>query len=119
MSPWRKALVLPLCAAALLGLPSSMSRSAPSRPRCSPGWDQVISLADTSAAEGQRRIWVHHPAGPDNGDIPVLYVLHGDPADPGAVFDTQVRALSPQMCRTGLPFVITVPDGRSGDWDTE
>jgi predicted esterase len=93
----------------------------PSRPApgCAPGWDRVVSLADPSAPAGQRQVWIHHPAGPDRADMPVLYLLHGYPGDPHSLVNDQVPVLDADMCRTGVPFVLAVPDGRAGDWDTE
>jgi S-formylglutathione hydrolase FrmB len=95
---------------------SGVSRPAPG---CGPGWDRVVALPDPSAPEGQRRVWIHHPAGPDRVDLPVLYLLHGYPGDPRALVSEQIPALDADMCRTGVPFVLAYPDGRAGDWDTE
>jgi S-formylglutathione hydrolase FrmB len=77
-------------------------------------------VADASAPGGRRTVWVHRPAGPDRADLPVLYVLHGYPADPAALAGGSLpRLLDAQMCRTGRPFVVAVPDGRAGRLDTE
>ena len=63
---------------------------------------------------------MHRPAGPDRADIPVLYLLHGYPADPTALVNgSLLRRLDREMCRTGRPFVVAVPDGRAGNLDTE
>jgi predicted esterase len=95
------------------------ARRAHPAPGCAPGWDRVVSLPDPGAPDGQRRVWIHHPAGPDRAELPVLYMLHGHPGDPQGLFDGQVPTLDAYMCRTGAPFVLAVPDGRAGDWDTE
>jgi S-formylglutathione hydrolase FrmB len=86
---------------------------------CGAGWDQTASIADSSAPDGQRRVWIHHPAGPDSATIPVLYLLHGFPSDPQALIDDEVPALEAEMCRDGTPFVLATPDGQAGTWDTE
>jgi predicted esterase len=79
----------------------------------------MVSVADPGAPDGQRRVWIHHPAGPDRADIPVLYLLHGFPGDPQSTLAGEVAMLDTAMCRTGEPFVVAAPDGRAGDWDTE
>ncbi|NJC72564.1 esterase family protein [Planosporangium thailandense] len=86
---------------------------------CSRGWDRIASVPDASAPDGERRVWIHHPAGTDRADLPVLYLLHGYPGDPEATLNDQVGALDAAMCRTGVPFVVAAPDGRAGTWDTE
>ena len=95
----------------------SVSSAAPA---CGPGQDSVLAVADRSAPGGQRTVWVHRPSGPDRADLPVLYVLHGSPADPARlVGGSLVGSLDREMCRTGAPFVVAVPDGRAGNLDTE
>ncbi len=87
---------------------------------CSAGVDSVLSVADRSAAGGRRRVWVHRPPGPDRADLPVLYVLHGYPADPVKLVTGSLPGiLDGEMCRAGQPFVVAVPDGRAGNLDTE
>jgi S-formylglutathione hydrolase FrmB len=99
---------------------SAATGSAPAAPAgCQPGVDSVVSLADASAPGGRRSVWIHRPAGPDRVTIPVVYALHGYPADPAAMAATLPQLLDQQICRTGRPFVLAVPDGRSGDLDTE
>ncbi len=89
-------------------------------PVCQPGVDSTLSVTDSSAPGGRRTVWVHRPAGPDRSDIPVLYVLHGYPGDPAALAQGSLpRLLDAEMCRTGRPFVVALPDGRAGDIDTE
>jgi S-formylglutathione hydrolase FrmB len=89
-------------------------------PACEPGVDATHSVPDRSAPGGRRTVWVHRPAGPDRADLPVLYLLHGFPADPAALVRGSLPGLlDAQMCRTGRPFVIAVPDGRAGRLDTE
>jgi predicted esterase len=116
----RLSLALALCLGLIAGgvviHASGASRPAPG---CAPGWDRVVALPDSSATDGRRQVWIHHPAGPDRADLPVLYLLHGFPEDPRTLVDDQVPALDADMCRTGVPFVLAVPDGRAGDWDTE
>ncbi|OLB65580.1 MAG: hypothetical protein AUI10_06115 [Actinobacteria bacterium 13_2_20CM_2_72_6] len=93
---------------------------APTPAACAPGIDSTVSAPDPSAPGGRRTVRVHRPAGPDRADLPVLYVLHGYPADPaGLVQGSLPRILDAQMCRTGRPFVVAVPDGRAGGLDTE
>src|SRR2546429_3330437 len=87
---------------------------------CGPSSDAVRSLPDASAPGGQRAVWVHRPAGPDYPDLPVVYLLHGYPADPAALAHGSLPGLlDREMCRTGRPFVLAVPDGRAGRLDTE
>src|SRR5437762_11378478 len=89
-------------------------------PACHPGVDSTLCDADDSAPGGRRTVWVHRPAGPDRADIPVLYILHGYPADPAELADGSLpHLLDAEMCRTGQPFVVALPDGRAGDLDTE
>ena len=91
-----------------------------SAPTCGPGIDSTPAVPDRSAPGGRRTVWVHRPAGPDRADLPVLYVLHGYPADPVKLTTGSLpRILDAQMCRTGRPFVVAVPDGRAGTLDTE
>jgi len=85
-----------------------------------PGADSVVSVADRSAAGGQRTVLVHRPPGPDRADIPVLYLLHGYPGGPAALAGgSLLPILDAEMCRTGQPFVVAIPDGRAGNLDTE
>src|SRR3989440_566641 len=87
---------------------------------CAGGSDSVVSAADASAPGGRRSVWVHRPAGPDSATIPVLYLLHGYPADPATLAGGSLPGLlDREMCRTGRPFVLAVPDGRAGRLDTE
>ena len=87
---------------------------------CLPGADSVLVVADRSAPGGRRAIRVHRPAGPDRADIPVLYLLHGYPADPAVLAaGSLLHILDAEMCRTGQPFVVAIPDGRAGHLDTE
>src|SRR5204862_5233355 len=74
---------------------------------CVPGLTTTLSAPDPSAPGGQRTVWVHRPPGPDRADLPVLYVLHGYPADPAQlVGGSLVGSLDREMCRTGAPFVV-------------
>jgi S-formylglutathione hydrolase FrmB len=100
-------------------LPPGPAPTSPG-PACQQGVDATVSVADASAPGGRRTVWVHRPAGPDRADIPVLYVLHGYPGGPGELAEgTLPHLLDAQMCRTGRPFVVALPDGRAGDTDTE
>lgn len=93
---------------------------APSSQACRPGVTSVTSVADSSAPDGRRSVWIHRPAGPDRASIPVLYLLHGYPGDPSEIVDSSLpRVLDEQMCRTGKVFVMAAPDGRYTDVDTE
>ena len=95
-------------------------RVAAPAPPCVPGADSVVSVADRSAAGGQRTVLVHRPPGPDRADIPVLYLLHGYPGGPAALAGgSLLHILDAEMCRTGQPFVVAIPDGRAGNLDTE
>jgi pimeloyl-ACP methyl ester carboxylesterase len=87
----------------------------------SPGVDSVLRAPDRGAPGGVRTIWVHRPAGADRPSLPVLYLLHGYPSSAAAVRASGVAGLlDAQMCRTGRPFVLAVPDGQVGDGsDTE
>ena len=93
---------------------------APVATACAGGSNSVLSVADASAPGGRRAVWVHHPPGPDRSDLPVLYLLHGFPADPSTLAGGSLPGrLDQEMCRTGRPFVLAVPDGRAGGLDTE
>ena len=98
----------------------STDPSPAAAPPCGPSSDAVLSLPDASAPGGRRAVWVHRPAGPDYADLPVVYLLHGYPADPAALAHGSLPGLlDREMCRTGRPFVLAVPDGRAGRLDTE
>jgi S-formylglutathione hydrolase FrmB len=107
------------CAAALGAVGVGAHRSSGATSACRRGWDQTVSVPDPSARQGRRQVFVHHPAGPDRADIPVLYLLHGFPGDGRSLFDAEIAPLDTAMCRAGVPFVVAVPDGSAGDWDTE
>lgn len=79
----------------------------------------MVTLDDPTADDGHRQLWIHHPAGPDAVGIPVLYLLHGLPGNPRSLIGDLAPKLDREMCRTGLPFVVAVPDGQAGDLDTE
>jgi S-formylglutathione hydrolase FrmB len=80
----------------------------------------VLSASDASAPDGRRRVWVHRPAGTDGATVPVLYLLHGYPSQPQDLVDSALPGLlDQQMCQSGHPFVIAMPDGRAGETDTE
>jgi S-formylglutathione hydrolase FrmB len=111
---------LAACLAAAVGgatlFSAKLSRSDEA---CAPGWNRTVSVADPTAQDGRRQVWVHHPAGPDSAGIPVLYLLHGFPGDPKSLLDGETPALDAAMCRAGTPFVVAAPDGQAGDRDTE
>jgi S-formylglutathione hydrolase FrmB len=93
---------------------------APGSAACVPGVDAVVSAPDPSAPGGRRTVWVHRPTGADHATIPVLYVLHGYPGMPTDLADGDLPGLlDHQMCESGRPFVIAVPDGRADETDTE
>src|SRR2546423_147873 len=93
----------------------STDPSPAAAPPCGPSSDAVLSMPDASAPGGQRAVWVHRPAGPDYADLPVVYLLHGYPADPAALAHGSLPGLlDREMCRTGRPFVLAVPDGGAG-----
>lgn len=107
------------CAVALGAVGVGAHRSSGVTSACRRGWDQTVSVPDPSAGQGRREVFVHHPAGPDRADIPVLYLLHGFPGDGRSLFDAEIAPLDTAMCRASVPFVVAVPDGNAGDWDTE
>ncbi|HEX3812349.1 MAG TPA: alpha/beta hydrolase-fold protein [Mycobacteriales bacterium] len=89
------------------------TRAAPVTSECTtPGVDQYRKVADLSAPGGAREIWIHRPAGHDSARLPVLYLL-GDrgTTDRTAAAAHLGRLLDREMCRTGIPFVVAVPDG--------
>jgi S-formylglutathione hydrolase FrmB len=85
------------------------------------GVDSVLRVPDRGAPGGLRTVWVHRPVGADRASLPVLYLLHGYPSGAAVVRSSGLAGLlDAQMCRTGRPFVLVVPDGQAGDGsDTE
>lgn len=75
-----------------------------------PGVTTRRSVADPTAPGGSRVIWIHRPALPDSANRPVLYLL----ADNSAPLPTTElgRILDREMCRTGIPFVVAIPNGQ-------
>lgn len=105
-------------ASTLIATPTPTPTPAPTRAttrECTtPGVDSYRSVPDPQAVGGSREIWIHRPAGPDSAKLPVLYLLldHGQ-SDRSAVQLRLGRILDRQMCQTGIPFVVAVPDGRT------
>lgn len=95
--------------------PDVMAQATP----CRSGVDSFVSVPDPSAPGGRRGVWIHRPQGPDRATIPVVYLLHGYPADPAQLAGGLAPQIDQLICMTGLPFVLAVPDGRSGGLDTE
>ncbi|MEN3358882.1 MAG: hypothetical protein V7637_2864 [Mycobacteriales bacterium] len=68
-----------------------------------------------------REVWVYRPPGvPESARLPVLYLLHGYPGDPGSFFDA--LAIGPMLATFvgagGPPFVVVLPEG-DGDTHTD
>jgi S-formylglutathione hydrolase FrmB len=79
-----------------------------------PGVDSYRSVPDPQAVGGSRKIWIHRPAGPDSAKLPVLYLLLDQGQSDRSAVQLQLgRILDRQMCQTGIPFVVAVPDGRT------
>jgi len=90
--------------------------SAPDPPsRIGKGTVQVVSLPSPDAPGGRRKVWIYRPGVPDSASIPVLYFLHGLPADYQAIAAIHGRAMFDRLIRSGAvpPFVFVVPDGNS------
>lgn len=83
--------------------------------------DTLLRLPDPGAVGGHRTVWVHRPVGPDNAQLPVLYLLHGYPGSAAQVAHSSLGALLDRlMCRTGQAAVLVAPDGNdTGHDDTE
>ncbi|WP_306365739.1 esterase [Nocardiopsis sp. CC223A] len=76
---------------------------------------EVATIPDETAPTGERELWIRRPVGPDSADLPVLYLLHGSDTDHrGAVDDDTRAALDREMCRTGVEFVVAVPERTDG-----
>jgi|SRR5215470_5279907 len=109
------------------GLPSRtapLSRAAPLNRAAEchgAGVDSVLRVPDSGAPSGVRTIWVHRPPGADSASLPVLYLLHGYPSGAAVVRSSGLGGLlDAQMCRSGRPFALVVPDGQAADGsDTE
>jgi S-formylglutathione hydrolase FrmB len=110
----------PVAARPAAAAPPSTASPTPARrtPRTSecttPGVDRYARVTDATAPGGTREVWIHRPAGRDSTRVPVLYLL----GDRGTSDRTLARAglgrlLDREMCRTGIPFVLAVPDGRT------
>jgi S-formylglutathione hydrolase FrmB len=79
-----------------------------------PGVDSYRSVPDPQAVGGSREIWIHRPAGPDNAKLPVLYLLVDQGQSDRSAVQLQLgRIFDREMCQTGIPFVVAVPDGRT------
>lgn len=86
-------------------------KARPTTSECTtPGVTTRRAVPDPTAPGGSRVIWIHRPALPDSASRPVLYLL----ADNSAPLPTTElgRILDREMCRTGIPFVVAIPDGR-------
>ncbi|MDT0328269.1 esterase [Nocardiopsis lambiniae] len=78
------------------------------------GPTEVVTVPDETAPGGERELWVRRPPGPDSADLPVLYLLHD--GDHRTAVDEEARsALDREMCRTGVEFVVAVPERVSGE----
>lgn len=76
---------------------------------------EVSVIPDETAPGGERELWVRRPVGPDSADLPVLYLLHGAGTDHRGAVDGDARAaLDREMCRTGVEFVVAVPERTDG-----
>ncbi|CAL9515816.1 hypothetical protein SUDANB121_03753 [Nocardiopsis dassonvillei] len=75
----------------------------------------VSVIPDETVPGGGRELWVRRPVGPDSADLPVLYLLHGADTDHRGAVDADARAaLDREMCRTGVEFVVAVPERADG-----
>ncbi|MFY7065344.1 esterase [Nocardiopsis changdeensis] len=76
---------------------------------------EVVTIPDETAPAGERELWIRRPVGPDSADLPVLYLLHGAGTDHRGAVDGDARAaLDREMCRTGVEFVVAVPERTDG-----
>ncbi len=86
-----------------------------------PGEDEIVSVADRGAPNGQRPVWIRRPPGADDSTMPVLYLLHGSTSTHRDIIDAGVGPLMDKaMCRFGVEFVVAAPYGQeTGRSDTE
>jgi S-formylglutathione hydrolase FrmB len=109
----RWGLVVAFAGAALVSGSVSSAGSLPGGPDpCVAGTAQTLTVADPSAAGGQRAVWVYRPPGPDSAAIPVVYFLHGLPGGAGdADHGGFASILDHYRCLGHRPVVFVVPDG--------
>jgi S-formylglutathione hydrolase FrmB len=81
------------------------------------GGPQVLRLPSPGSGR-PRAVWVYRPPGvPDSARLPVLYLLHGYPGNPGAFYQSlAIGSMMTGFTRAGgPPFVVVLPEG---DGDT-
>lgn len=97
------------------GLPAPLPRPGQVSACVQSAPGEVSSVPDETAPGGERELWVRRPVGPDSADLPVLYLLHGAATDHRGAVDGDARAaLDREMCRTGVEFVVAVPERTDG-----
>ena len=95
-------------------LPSAPDPSAPESPSApAAGGLRVLRLPSPGSGR-LREVWVYRPPGvADSTQLPVLYLLHGYPGNPGSFFDS--LAIGAMLARFvgagGPPFVVVLPEG--------
>jgi S-formylglutathione hydrolase FrmB len=99
------------------GSPSGPAPAAAPAVTAAPGGLRVLRLPSPGSGR-PREVWVYRPPGvPDSARLPVLYLLHGYPGNPGSFFTA--LAIGPMLARFvgsgGAPFVLVLPEG---DGDT-
>jgi S-formylglutathione hydrolase FrmB len=88
----------------------------PAGPRVTgPGTVQLLQLPSGDADGETREVWVYRPGVADSADLPVVYWLHGYPGNDRDVESINLAGLLDQQFAAGAtPFVVAVPNGRSG-----
>jgi enterochelin esterase-like enzyme len=108
--------------AAAAGSTSPSASSAFSNPSAiGPGSWTTLRVPAAAVAGGHRTVLVYTPAVARPEQLPVLYLLHGEPGRPTDLCTPAVGIALDATFRSGVrPFVLACPDGNDGDFaDTE
>jgi len=95
--------------------PTTTTTARPAPRVSGPGTVQLLQLPSGDADGHTREVWLYRPAVADSADLPVVYLLHGYPGNDRDVDTIHLADLLDQQFQAGAaPFVVAVPNGRSG-----
>ncbi|MHB8670719.1 MAG: alpha/beta hydrolase [Acidimicrobiales bacterium] len=113
------ALVVLLSASAATGV--GIGRHALASTDPGPGRLETLHLPSADGDVATREVEVYRPGVPDSTDLPILYLLHGDPGSAEDFLGVGLAdALDRWVAAGGPPFVVVSPDGNGiAHTDTE
>ena len=79
-----------------------------------PGSVEVLRLRSPDSSQTVREVWIYRPGGiPDDGRLPVLYVLHGHPGNAAGLWTKAdaARGFDDLFAAGARPFVVVTMDG--------